>query len=176
MKDKILATLVLCFASGYVMAGENMGDVQFLGVVSDETCNIQPDVGGATTSLVRLGSVKTSTTAGGDGSNEGTPVAFSLKPTAACAETMSSAVFGFSSSSLNSLGVGNSSGTATDANMILTAINATGGPVEIKQGSTTVEVPITDLNTTGAEFTAQLMGGTIAGEYNSTVVYTVYYN
>lgn len=175
MKKNILgvSALILAVCSGTAIAADNGGEVQFSGVVSDTTCNIVPSVGGAEGAVVQLGTVATSET--------GESVAFSLRPAAGsqCGDaSLTGAVFNFVSSSMNSVGVGNSSGTATDANMTLQAVNAIGGPVDIKQGSTTAEVAMNDLNdpAKGAQFEVQLIGGAVPGNYLSSVTYSVYYN
>lgn len=177
MKKNVLAmsALALAMFSGSVMADTNMGEVQFVGVVSDTTCDIVPSVGGAENAVIQLGSVKTSVA--------GNVVEFALKPVAgsSCDLTgLTNANFNFTSSSMNEVGIGNDTGLATDANMLLKVLNAGSGStvVDIKNGSTTAAVPVTELNdqTKGAKLSAQLVGGAVAGDYKSAVVYAVSYN
>lgn len=174
-----VSTLTLAVLSGSAFAAPNSGDVQFIGAVVDTTCDIVPLADtGAVSSVVQLGNVTTSTKAAG--SNQSPVVNFSLKPKAGTTcnpVAMSNASFAFSGP-LEASGLVPQSGTATDAIVKLRAVNAVGGAHDIDKTRTTSDVTLTDLNdpAKGAQFTAQLIGGTQAGDYRSALAYVVSYN
>lgn len=74
MKKHLLtvSALALAVMSGSALAA-NGGDVQFIGTVTDTTCDIVPEANGAVSNVVQLGNVATSTAAAaaGDTSNLG---------------------------------------------------------------------------------------------------------
>lgn len=182
MKKNLLAVSALALAvmSGSAMAGVNGGDIQFIGTVTDATCDIVPEANGAVNNVVQLGNVATSTTAAGNGSDQGAVVSFALKPKAGAAcnpANMTNAAFAFAGP-LEVAGLAPQSGTATDAVVKLRALNAIGGAHDINKTTSVSEVTLADLNdvSKGAQFSAQLIGGTQAGDYRSAVAYVVSYN
>ncbi|EAA2948312.1 fimbrial protein PefA [Salmonella enterica] len=182
MKKNLLAVSALALAvmSGSALAAPNGGDIQFIGTVTDTTCDIVPEANGAVNSVVQLGNVATSTTAAGSGSDQGAVVNFALKPKAGSTcnpANMTNAAFAFSGP-LEVTGLAPQSGSATDAMVKLRAVNATGGAHDINKTTSVSEVTLTDLNdpAKGAQFSAQLIGGAQAGDYRSAVAYVVSYN
>ncbi|KLW85420.1 hypothetical protein SP99_04582 [Enterobacter sp. BIDMC92] len=170
-----VSALSIAMVSGSAFAGNNTGDVQFVGVVTDTTCDIVPYVNGAPNSIVNIGSA---TTINGSAST-GPVTQFFLKVAngATCGDaSLNNAVFNFYSNTLNANGIGNSTGTATDSNMLLTVLNANAGIQPIDQSNNTAEISLPLFNSDGLNLTAQLMGGTVPGSYESTMTYTVYYN
>ncbi|EPS0558334.1 fimbrial protein PefA [Enterobacter roggenkampii] len=170
-----VSALSIAMMSGSAFAGNNTGDVQFVGVVTDTTCDIVPYVNGAPNSIINVGSVTTSNGA----SPSGPDTRFYLKVAngATCGDaSLTTAVFNFYSTTFNSTGIGNSTGTATDSNMRLTANNTSIGPKPLYQTDNTAEISLATLNSNGLDLSAQLLGGTIPGTYESTMTYTVYYN
>lgn len=183
MKKHLLtvSALALAVMSGSALAA-NGGDVQFIGTVTDTTCDIVPEANGAVSNVVQLGNVATSTAAAaaGDTSNQGTVVNFALKPKAGTTcnpAGMTNASFAFAGP-LEVTGLAPQSGAATDAMVKLSAVNATGGAHDINKTQSVSQVTLTDLNDAakGAQFSAQLIGGAQAGDYNSAVAYVVAYN
>lgn len=170
MKKNLLVVSALAMAvlSGSAMAANNGGEIQFVGSVTDKTCDIVTDVNGATKAAIQLGSVSVSTV--------GTAVPFSLKLADATCDlgTNTSADFTFVSPTLGATGLANNGGTATGAWTKLTPKNATAG-TDISSSHQTATVLVTALKADGAKFEAVLNGGTIAGTYMSQVSFAVAY-
>ncbi|MBC6556644.1 fimbrial protein PefA [Citrobacter braakii] len=170
MKKKLLAISVLSLTvmSGSALAGANSGDIQFLGTVSDKTCDITTDVGGATSNVIQLGNTLVSAAA--------TPVDFALKLTDPnCDLTgMTDADITFASPGLSTTGLANHGGTATGAWTQLTPVNATAA-TDISSSNQTATVAVTDLKTDGAKFKATLNGAATPGTYASEVSFAVAY-
>lgn len=180
MKKRLLtvSALALAVLSGSAMAGPNSGEVNFLGVVTDTTCDIVADSNGSVTNLIQLGTVTTSTNAN-NGSDKGAVVDFALKPKAGNTCTFGAATNANISfkGNLGAAGVTNQNGTATDAMVKLTSVNANNAG-DITSANNTAEVPVTNLadsTKAGATFQAQLIGGVTAGDFDSTVAYVVTY-
>ncbi|MEG0210546.1 fimbrial protein [Hafnia sp.] len=116
MKKLAIATLVMgIMASGTALA--NTGSVQFIGSVSDTTCNISPEINGVQTNTIELKNMLSTDV-------NGVEVAFKLVPdTKACLDK-TSAVVGWQSSGFNSMGLVNMKGSATGASIKLVAVNA----------------------------------------------------
>ncbi|EAN0300893.1 fimbrial protein PefA, partial [Salmonella enterica] len=179
-KKQLLAVSALALAvmSGSAQAGADSGDIEFLGVVTDTTCDIVPEVGGAVNNIIQLGSVTTSTAASSD-SDKGSVINFALKPKAGVTCNFganTNATFTFTGN-LGAAGLTNQSGTATDAIVTLKSVNAN-TPGDINSTTNTAVVAVTNLNDAakGAQFSAQLIGGATAGDYRSAVAYVVSYN
>ncbi|EPB4371618.1 fimbrial protein PefA [Citrobacter freundii] len=173
MKKQFLAVSALALA---VMSGSALAapqDVQFVGTVTDVTCDIKPEVGGTTGNYVQLGNV----TAGQTGSEE----LFTLKADGAsnnCATTVAgktatvSWIGGF-----NGEGLTAKTGTATDAVAVITTVNAT-SQNQVVMNSTTTEAEFNAANLTngtGLQYKAQLKGGTKLGDYISSAAFLVQY-
>lgn len=181
MKKNLLAVSALALAvmSGSTMAAPNSGEVNFLGVVTDTTCDIVANSNGSVNNLIQLGTVTTSTNAT-SGSDKGQIIDFALKPKAGTTCTFGTATnanIAFSGN-LGAVGVTNQNGSATDATVKLSSVNAT-TPGDITSANNTAEVAVTNLADStqdGAKFQAQLIGGTQAGDYRSAVAYVVSYN
>ncbi|MDR9891415.1 fimbrial protein [Pseudenterobacter timonensis] len=98
-------------------ATANTGQVEFIGAVTDQTCNIYPEVGGLIKSTIDLGTMKTD----GTGAQE---VNFKLVPdTQECLEKTSASV-GWQSAGFNAAGLANMKGDATGAAIELIAVNS----------------------------------------------------
>ena len=172
MKKNLLAVSALALA---VMSGPAMAsnEVQFLGVVTDTTCDLVPEVNGSVKNLVQLGSVAKSAT--------GTPVEFTLKANAAttgCGTSdLATKVATISwAGQFNATGLSNQNGAATDAVALISTKNAKTTPVQaITVSKTSAEFDAPGLTTDGAQFTATLKGGSVVGDYNSAAAYVVSY-
>lgn len=174
MKKNLLAVsaLTLAVMSGSALAAS--GDVQFLGVVTDTTCDVNPGVNGAVSNVVQLGTAPTNGQAG--------IVNFSLKPDmsqAGCTGlTAANKVTIGWTGQFDSNGLKAQSGAAKDAWTEIKAINAT-TPVTITAATLSSEIAGDQFIANGGEgatFTAQLNGGTMAGDYQGAAAYVVAYN
>ncbi|HFU3231298.1 TPA: fimbrial protein [Proteus mirabilis] len=115
---KLLLPLVMSSAlfSGYTLA--NTGEVQFIGAVTSETCDIDTEIGGLVKSTIDLGKMTTADT-------NGKYVEFELVPrTDECLKKTSGQV-GWQSTGFTNSGLANMKGTAGGVSIQLTAINST---------------------------------------------------
>lgn len=171
MKKNLLtvSALALAMMSGSVLAAN--GEVQFLGVVTDTTCNLKSEIGGAVSNLVQLGTVAKSTA--------GTAVNFALKADAAqsgCSSLAGKATIGWAGP-FSTTGLKAQSGLATDAWTKIDTVNAQTTAVQnINSTHLSSDFDATKLTTDGAQFTAQLNGGNITGDYRSAAAFVVAYN
>lgn len=171
MKKNLLAVSALALAvmSGSALAAN--GEVQFLGVVTDTTCDLKPETGGAVNNLVQLGTVAKSTA--------GNVVNFALKADPAapgCAALTGKATIGWTGP-FSVTGLKAQSGLATDAWTKIDTVNAqTTAAQNINSTHLSSDFDAAKLTTDGAQFTAQLNGGTIVGDYQSAAAFVVAYN
>ncbi len=173
MKKLILASVVAMAMSAGV-AQANTGDLQFIGSVSDVTCDIVVENEGVVTNVIQLG-----TTPVGD---KAAPVEFALKaadPAACNLGNTANAEVAWASPTINSLGLGNGGGTATGTDMTLTATSADGGPKVIKKGSNFANFKAADVNGDGFKFEAQLdaatSGTATVGTFTAAAAFAVAY-
>ncbi|EGB2808526.1 fimbrial protein PefA [Salmonella enterica] len=174
MKKNLLAVSALALAvmSGSALAAS--GDVQFLGVVTDTTCDVNPGVNGAVNSVVQLGTAPTN--------DKGSIVNFSLKPdmsqtgcqNLAAGNTVTIGWTG----PFDGNGLKAQSGAADDA---WTEIKTTNATVDKTINTTNLSADIAGdqfiaNNGQGMTFSAQLNGVTKAGDYKSAAAYVVAYN
>ncbi|MEG0867320.1 MAG: fimbrial protein [Hafnia sp.] len=172
MKKNLLAVSALALAvmSGSALAAN--GEVQFLGVVTDTTCDLKPESGGSVNNLVQLGTVAKNTA--------GTVVNFALKADAAqpgCAGlTGKKATIGWAGPFSNT-GLKAQSGLAADAWTKIDTVNAQTTPAQnINSTHLSSDFDADLLTTAGAQFTAQLNGGSDVGDYQSAAAFVVAYN
>ncbi|KJG09537.1 fimbrial protein [Photobacterium kishitanii] len=147
-------------------------DVTFIGSVTEETCEVLPDVDGAVSNTVQMGRIATSST--------GSPIKFRLKaadPTSSgCTslldtDTATIAWSGpFDSVGLKSSGVS----TATDSHVLLSTVNAKTGVVNMVEGTTSADFTA-DKAIDGFEYNAQLKSGIVVGNFTTAAAYTVAY-
>ena len=170
MKKQFLAVSALALA---VMSGSALAapqDVQFVGTVTDVTCDIQASVNGSTNNYVQLGNAPLNDVA--------TEVLFSLKPAAGTncnlqgANTASVTWIG----SFDGEGLMAQSGAALDAKALLVAKPASGS-VKIENTLTQVDFAASELTgNNGLQFSAPLKGGTTPGDYISSAAFLMQYN
>lgn len=180
-KLMIASAIAMTMAAGSAMAAQ--GDVQFFGTVTAKTCDLVVDQEGAVVNMIQLGSV---TNGGSEADTDvGAVKTFTLKPKAgAGCSSITTANMVWDSPAMAANGIGNQSGKATDARVKLVAVNSTkvqtdtNADKEIKAGQNAVNYTITGTGLTedGFKFKAQLIGGTVAGDYNTAVAYAVSYN
>lgn len=174
MKKVILASAIaMTMASGSAMAADQQGEVQFLGVVTEKTCDISPDVNGTTTAVVQLGTVGKT--------EQGNWIDFALKAknpadagcTALTNNDTATVVF---MGPLSATGLENASGSATDASVALKTVNAKDSATqEINQSKSAIDFEANKIVTEGYKFQAQLTGGQVAGTFESSLAYAVSY-
>ncbi|MBW5276010.1 fimbrial protein PefA [Citrobacter sp. On28M] len=174
MKKQFLAVSALALA---VMSGSALAapqDVQFVGTVTDVTCDIKPEVGGTTGNYVQLGNVTASQTGNAElftlkadgGTGPGSCGTLVANKTATV-----SWIGGF-----NGEGLTAKTGTATDAVAIITTVNSTGQQVAMTSTKNEAEFNAANLtNGTGLQYKAQLKGGTQLGDYISSAAFLVQY-
>ncbi|EIV0763239.1 hypothetical protein L6N65_004352 [Escherichia coli] len=175
MKKLIIASAIaLTMTAGSVMAAQ--GEVQFFGTVTEKTCDlvISTDNGGNVSNLIQLGSVNT----GGD---EGNVKNIIMKPAnAGSCNTISTAEVTWASAAFNSNGIANASQSegATDAYVKLKAKESGTNTVDhtdaLVSGKSTAIFTVKNMDD-GLAFQASLVGGTVAGAYQSTAAYSVTY-
>ncbi|AKJ43575.1 fimbrial protein [Pragia fontium] len=115
--NKLLLGIIISGSlfSGYASA--NTGEVQFIGSVTSETCDIDTEVDGLIKSTIDLKSMKPS-------DKKGEEVEFSLVPrTEECLKKTSGTV-GWQSSGFTNSGLANMNGTAGGVSILLTAVNS----------------------------------------------------
>lgn len=180
-KLMIASAIAMTMAAGSAMASQ--GDVQFFGTVTAKTCDLVVDQEGAVVNMIQLGSVTNGGTQAG--SDVGEAKTFTLKPAAgANCSTITTAKMAWDSHAMTANGIGNQSGKATDAHVKLVAVNSnkvqtdTNADKEIKAGQNSVDYTITGTGLTdeGFKFKAQLIGGAVAGDFNTAAAYSVSYN
>lgn len=179
MKKQFLAVSALALA---VMSGSALAapqDVQFVGTVTNVTCDIKPEVNGTTGNYVQLGSVAVDTS-NGVTPPANTGVEFVLKSATGTGCSMTNLntatvtwIGGFDNQGLTA-----QSGTATGAKALLTALNSKTQNTAINSGSTSVDFDASKLSATGdgLQFRARLQGGTTAGDYISSAAFLMQYN
>ncbi|EKA5693621.1 fimbrial protein [Salmonella enterica] len=167
----IASAIAMAMSAGSAMAANQQAEVQFLGVVTEKTCDITPDVNGNTTNLVQLGTV-------GKGET-GQWIDFALKAKnpadAGCTSlTNTNTATVVFQGALDTSGLTNTSGSATDATVALKTKNAKADQ-DIKQNMNSVDFEANKIVNEGYKFQAQLTGGQVAGTFESALAYAVTY-
>ncbi|ENA9683519.1 hypothetical protein ACWAT1_004295 [Escherichia coli] len=172
----IASAIAMSMAAGSAMAANQQSEVQFLGTVTEVTCDITPSVNGNAHNVVQLGTVEKG--------KPGTPVDFALvakdATQAGCAgftdQNVATIVL---QGALGDAGLNNTNGSATGAHVELKTLNGKDtAEQEIKKGSNTVKFPAKTILTDGYKFQAKLVSeatGT-AGTFDSALAYAVTYN
>lgn len=166
-KLMIASAIAMSIASGSVMASQ--GDIQFFGNVTAETCDLTPEINGAVSNMIQLGTVKVNA--------DGTPVDFALKKAqgATCPAAAAKNATITWNGNLGINGVMNQGGLATDAHVVLTAKNAIAANTEITSAKQSAEFDKSKLDGEGYLFSAQLKGGATPGDFQSASAYAVTY-
>ncbi|EIU2211339.1 hypothetical protein L4K93_004723 [Escherichia coli] len=172
-KLMIASAIAMTMAAGSAMAAQ--GEVQFFGTVTEKTCDlvISTDNGGNISNLIQLGSVNT----GG----EGNPKNILMKPAnAGSCNSITTAEVTWFSATFNTNGIANASKTegATDAYVKLKAKQSGSNTVDhtnpLVSGKSTATFTVDNMDD-GLAFQASLVGGSVAGAYQSTAAYSVSY-
>ncbi|HFG4856833.1 TPA: fimbrial protein [Salmonella enterica] len=146
----------------------NTGEVQFIGAVTDTTCNINPEVGGVMKSTIQLGTMKLD----GTGAQS---VNFSLVPDKEeCLEKTSASV-GWQSAGFDNNGLVNMKGDATGASIELVAINSKTANEKVTFNKQNIEFG-DGTNAIGKfEFSAKLVKNTAGNATPGTVISSAAY-
>lgn len=153
-------------------ASANTGEVQFIGAVSDTTCNINPEVDGIMKNTIQLGTMKL------DGTGV-QPVNFNLVPdTNECLEKTSASV-GWQSAGFDNNGLVNMKGDATGASIELIALNSKTANEKVTFNKQNIEFGDGASGIGKFQFTAQLVkssaGNATPGTVISSAAYAVAY-
>lgn len=172
--SKIASIVAISLFSAISAQAAPSGTVTFTGAVTAATCNTGISVGGspAPSFQVNVGSVAPSTT--------GTPVTFGIVSQAVgggvCTASGTADVY-WSSASMSASGINNHSGSAVGSHVVLASAPSTGTATTVTAANTQTTFPNADVvASSGMQFTAQLVGGSTAGNYHSTATYNVVYN
>lgn len=170
-KLAIISAITMAIASGSAMAAQQ-GDVQFFGNVSAKTCDIAPEVDGSVNNLVKLGTVNKGV--------DGDVIEFSLKAVdpagqdCASLGTTNMATVSWAGP-LNTTGLANQGGLASDAVVLFKAVNSDTQNTPITSGANSTSFVENLVNTVGYKFSAQLRGGQQLGDFKSAAAYAVTY-
>ncbi|HCB2556130.1 fimbrial protein [Escherichia coli] len=167
-KLMVASAIAMSLMAGSAMASQ--GDVQFFGNVSATTCDVTPEVDGAVTSMVQLGTVTP------DGLGEEINVAFkAANPAGGDCAALSGKTASFAwVGNLNAEGIGAQGGLAQDAHVILKPVNGTTTEA-ISSANTVATFDAEKAITDGFQFTAQLAGGSTLGDFQTAAAYAVTY-
>lgn len=173
-KLMIASAIAMTMAAGSAMASQQ-GDIQFFGNVTAQTCDLVPEIGGAVNNMIQLGTVTTNS--GSGTTHQGQAIEFTLKAkdANACTDAKQLGATIAWDGNLGAQGVVNQGGQATDAHVVLLAKNATTANSPITSGKNFAEFAKDKLATEGYQFTAQLIGGTTPGDFQSASAYAVTY-
>lgn len=170
---KKISALFFAFFSTAVIAGEN-GDTRFSAKVFCGTCDIAIYVDGVIARDVHMGSV----TLGGTSAKRTFVVKAADPSKPECYIFANSGKFTNArvtlSGDLNSKGLGNFAGTASDAWVRITPVNALKNN-DVTFSNSTILFPIDKLISDGFQFDTFLNGGRETGTYRSKVGLTVVY-
>lgn len=171
MKKLLLPAIIsISLLSGYTSA--NTGEVQFIGAVTSETCDIDTEVGGLVKSTIDLGKMTTADT-------YGDYVNFELVPrTEECLKKTSGQV-GWNSAGFTNTGLANMKGTASGVSIQLTAVNSTTPNQDVTYNRQTIDFGNGTDAIGNLKFKARMSataGGTLSeGTVISSATYAVAY-
>ncbi|HDN1277601.1 fimbrial protein [Escherichia coli] len=171
MKKRFLLSLVaMSLFSGAASAAQN-GQINFLGAVSNTTCDIAPSVNGSANNQVDLGIAAPNGT--------GLAVPFSLKATnvQGCTGLTGKTAHVTWQGNLNNVGIENVGGSATDAYVSLKTVNGLSSAVQrVTSTNPSVDFNTDVLKNDGMKFTAQLAAKATEGDFVASTSYAVVYN
>lgn len=171
MKKVILASAIaMSLVSGASLAAS--GDLQFIGSVTDTTCDISPEINGVAKNVVQLGTAPINGTA--------PEVQLSLKAKDSAAAgcqaltNTGTATVDWASAAMNPQGLGIQSGAATGSYVKLKSVNAK-TLATISQSASSADFTANLVTGVGYQFTAELNAGATPGDFQTTAAYTVSY-
>lgn len=166
-KLMIASAIAMTMTAGSAMAFQ--GEILFFGNVTAQTCDLVPEIGGAVNNMIQLGTVTTS------GQGRAIDFALKAKDAEACTEAAKLGATIAWDGNLGTQGVVNQGGQAADAHVVLLAKNATAPDTQITSAKNSAEFSKDKLAGEGYKFSAQLIGGTTAGNFQSASAYAVTY-
>ncbi|HBC0988745.1 TPA: fimbrial protein [Morganella morganii] len=177
MKKSIIASIIaLGMVSGVAHAADaQTGEVLFTGSVTTETCNIVPEIEGSSVkNTIELGTVAPDGT--GDYKNFAFKAANPADPACvALAVPTKTATVSLASGALTGNGLGITSGTATDAYVLLESTNAKTN-VNVTLNKKTADFTADKIISDGLKFKAALKGGNKSGSFDSAIAFSMSYN
>ncbi|EIQ9201871.1 hypothetical protein LV681_004915 [Escherichia coli] len=175
-KLMIASAIAMTMAAGSAMAATDMGNqqnqIQFLGTVTEVTCDIDAVVDGAVNNIVQLGTIKK----GEEGQEKNITLKAKAGTTCAGLDTKT-ATIAFRGP-LGTDGLENANGTAKGATVALVAKNATQPDQSINKDRSKIDFQADKVNNEGYKLTAQLKSNTAtgtAGTFESALAYAVTY-
>lgn len=180
MKKGIIASVIaLSMASGMAHAAGQTGEVQFIGAVTQNTCDIVPEIDGAMSkNVIDLGTVVPNTL---DANLVYKDFALKAKDSTqqGCLDfNTKTATISWASAAFNPQGLGVTSGSATDAVVLMKTVNdkANAQALITSANNQDIEFNGSDLtNGVGFKFKAALKGGQVIGDFRSAAAFTVAY-
>ncbi|EEK2882653.1 hypothetical protein M8V57_004353 [Salmonella enterica] len=170
MKKMIIASAI-AFSIASVASYAATGTVNFVGTVTAPTCDIV--VNGATSGGSNTIDLGTTTVGVGGTAKDFTLMA---SPATTCTAHTGDVEVSWQAAALNDKGIV-STGTATGAYATLTAVNSktANQPVNSTNNAVLFEGEKLKTGGEGLQFKTQLVGGQVAGAYQSTISYMVAY-
>ncbi|WP_218073131.1 hypothetical protein [Escherichia coli] len=174
-KLMIASAIAMTMTAGSAMAtlgdAGSQGQVQFLGTIAAKTCDVVVEGDGAVNNLIQFGTIAP---------NEKSTKEFSVKlkdPT--CVAGMTKAHFLWASPNFTTEGIGNQSGTSTDAFVKLNAKsgdNTADNTANITSTNNAVTFTIVpDKAGSGFKYIAELNAGQNKGTFETAAAYSVIY-
>lgn len=175
-KLMIASAIAMTMAAGSAMAATDMGnqqnEIQFLGTVTEVTCDIDAVVDGNVNNIVQLGTIKK----GEEGQEKN--IALKAKAGTTCAGLDTKTATIAFRGPLGTDGLENATGTAAGATVALVAKNAKTAGQNITKDQSNIEFPADEVNTEGYKLTAKLKSNATkgtAGTFESALAYAVTY-
>lgn len=175
-KLMIASAIAMSMAAGSAMAATDMGnqqnEIQFLGAVTEVTCDIDAVVDGAVNNVVQLGTVKK----GESGQEKNITLKAKAGTTCAGLDTKT-ATIAFRGP-LGTNGLENATGTAAAATVALVAKNGKTPDQNITKDLNNIEFQADKVNNEGYKLTAQLKSDAAkgkAGTFESALAYAITY-
>lgn len=169
----IASAIAMSMAAGSAMASQQ-AEIQFLGVVTETTCDITSTVDGNVNNVVQLGTIQK----GQQGQDKN--IVLKAKDATACTGLTGKVATIQFVGDLGDNGLNNTNGSAKNATVTLKTVNGKDTTEqEVKKGSNSVTFDAEKVTTDGYQFKAKLVsatnGGT-AGTFDSALAYAVTYN
>lgn len=174
-KLMIASAIVMAMAAGSAMAagvGNQQNEIQFLGAVTEVTCDLDAVVDGAVNSVVQLGTVEK----GKEGQEKN--IALKAKSGTTCSGLADKTATITFRGPLGDKGLENADGTAAGATVALVAKNGKTPNQNITKGVSSIDFQADKVNTEGYMLTAQLKSDADsgkAGTFESALAYAVTY-
>ena len=173
MKKMLIASAIaMTMSAGSAMANNQQSEIQFLGVVTETTCDISSSVDGAVNEVVQLGTVKKGEM------GEVKSIFLKAKAGTTCANLANKTATILFQGPLGDKGLENSKGSAANTYVELKAANAKTANQDIKKGSNSADFDAELVNNTGYQIDAKLKAddaNATAGTFESALAYAVTY-